>query len=175
MEEKDLIENEEEKEKAEEYVPNEWEIKYARLQAEFESFRQRLRKEKEEWQEIANAKLLKEIVEIMDNFKLALESIKHTRKKDAIIEGVEMIYKQFENLLEKEGVIKIETVGKIFDPNIHEAVGVEEVSNGEDNIILKEISPGYLFKNRLLRPARVIVSKKIQNKEVDNYGENSRN
>ena len=176
MEEKDLIEeNEQEKEKPEEYVPNEWEIKYARLQAEFENFRQRLRKEKEEWQEIANAKLLKEIVEIMDNFKLALESIKHTRKKDAIIEGVEMIYKQFENLLEKEGVIKIKTVGKIFDPNIHEAVGVEEVSNGEDNIILKEISPGYLFKNRLLRPARVIVSKKIQNKEVDNHGENSRN
>lgn len=174
MEEKDLIENEE-KQKTEEYVPNEWEIKYVRLQAEFENFRQRLRKEKEEWQEIANARLLKEIVEIMDNFQLALESIKHTRKKDAIIEGVQMIYKQFENLLEKEGVVKMETIGKNFDPNLHEAVGIEEVSNGEDNVILKEISPGYLFKNRLLRPARVIVSKKIQKKEVDEHGEDSRN
>ncbi|PNV79169.1 MAG: nucleotide exchange factor GrpE [Dictyoglomus turgidum] len=174
MEEKDLIENEE-KEKTEEYVPNEWEIKYVRLQAEFENFRQRLRREKEEWQEIANARLLKEIVEIMDNFQLALESIKHTRKKDAIIEGVQMIYKQFENLLEKEGVVKMETIGKNFDPNLHEAVGIEEVSDGEDNIILKEISPGYLFKNRLLRPARVIVSKKIQKKEVDEHGEDSRN
>ncbi len=174
MEEKDLIENEE-KEKTEEYVPNEWEIKYVRLQAEFENFRQRLRREKEEWQEIANARLLKEIVEIMDNFQLALESIKHTRKKDAIIEGVQMIYKQFENLLEKEGVVKMETVGKNFDPNVHEAVGIEEVSDGEDNVILREISPGYLFKNRLLRPARVIVSKKIQKKEVDEHGEDSRN
>ncbi|ACK41357.1 MULTISPECIES: nucleotide exchange factor GrpE [Dictyoglomus] len=174
MEEKDLIENEE-KEKTEEYVPNEWEIKYVRLQAEFENFRQRLRREKEEWQEIANARLLKEIVEIMDNFQLALESIKHTRKKDAIIEGVQMIYKQFENLLEKEGVVKMETIGKNFDPNLHEAVGIEEVSDGEDNVILKEISPGYLFKNRLLRPARVIVSKKIQKKEVDEHGEDSRN
>ncbi|MGB9811659.1 MAG: nucleotide exchange factor GrpE [Dictyoglomus sp.] len=174
MEEKDLIENEE-KEKTEEYVPNEWEIKYVRLQAEFENFRQRLRREKEEWQEIANARLLKEIVEIMDNFQLALESIKHTRKKDAIIEGLQMIYKQFENLLEKEGVVKMETIGKNFDPNLHEAVGIEEVSDGEDNVILKEISPGYLFKNRLLRPARVIVSKKIQKKEVDEHGEDSRN
>ncbi|WP_273333931.1 nucleotide exchange factor GrpE [Dictyoglomus turgidum] len=174
MEEKDLIENEE-KEKTEEYVPNEWEIKYVRLQAEFENFRQRLRREKEEWQEIANARLLKEIVEIMDNFQLALESIKHTRKKDAIIEGIQMIYKQFENLLEKEGVVKMETIGKNFDPNLHEAVGIEEVSDGEDNVILKEISPGYLFKNRLLRPARVIVSKKIQKKEVDEHGEDSRN
>ncbi|MGB9788815.1 MAG: nucleotide exchange factor GrpE [Dictyoglomus turgidum] len=174
MEEKDLIENEE-REKTEEYVPNEWEIKYVRLQAEFENFRQRLRREKEEWQEIANARLLKEIVEIMDNFQLALESIKHTRKKDAIIEGIQMIYKQFENLLEKEGVVKMETIGKNFDPNLHEAVGIEEVSDGEDNVILKEISPGYLFKNRLLRPARVIVSKKIQKKEVDEHGEDSRN
>lgn len=75
-----------------------WEIKYIRLQAEFENFRQRLRREKEEWQEIANARLLKEIIDIMDNFSLALETIKHTRKKDAIIEGINMIYRQFENL-----------------------------------------------------------------------------
>jgi len=139
-----------------------WEIKYVRLQAEFENFRQRLRREKEEWQEIANARLLKEIVDIMDNFHLALESMKHTRKKDAIIEGVQMIYKQFENLLQKEGVTKIDTLGKPFDPSLHEAVGIEEIEDGEDNLIVKEIAPGYLFKNKLLRPAKVIVSKKIE-------------
>jgi molecular chaperone GrpE len=147
-----------------------WEIKYIRLQAEFENFRQRLRREKEEWQEIANARLLKEIVDIMDNFSLALETIKHTRKKDAIIEGINMIYRQFENLLQNEGVIKMEVIGKPFNPSFHEAVGIEEVEDGEDNLIVKEISPGYLFKNKLLRPAKVIVSKKIEKKEVENNG-----
>jgi len=175
MEEKEVLEKEEIREveiKKEETVPEtsveDWEIKYIRLQAEFENFRQRLRREKEEWQEIANAKLLKEIVDIMDNFSLALETIKHTRKKDAIIEGINMIYRQFENLLQNEGVIKMEVIGKSFNPSFHEAVGIEEVEDGEDNLIVKEISPGYLFKNKLLRPAKVIVSKKIEKKEVEN-------
>jgi len=176
MEEKETLQQEELKdtsksEEAKSEISSEdWEIKYIRLQAEFENFRQRLRREKEEWQEIANAKLLKEIVDIMDNFSLALETMKHARKKDAIIEGINMIYKQFENLLQNEGVIKIEVIGKPFDPSLHEAVGIEEVEDGEDNIIVKEISPGYLFKNKLLRPAKVIVSKKIEKKEVENNG-----
>ncbi|MGB9857897.1 MAG: nucleotide exchange factor GrpE [Dictyoglomaceae bacterium] len=167
MEEKEVLGKEE---KVPEASVEDWEIKYIRLQAEFENFRQRLRREKEEWQEIANARLLKEIVNIMDNFSLALETMRHARKKDAIIEGINMIYKQFENLLQNEGVIKMEVIGKPFDPSLHEAVGIEEIEDGEDNLIVKEISPGYLFKNRLLRPAKVIVSKKIEKKEVEENG-----
>ncbi|MCS7201738.1 MAG: nucleotide exchange factor GrpE [Dictyoglomus sp.] len=182
MEEKEILEKEETKEvelKREEAKPetlvDDWEIKYIRLQAEFENFRQRLRKEKEEWQEIANARLLREIVNIMDNFSLALETMKHSRKKDAIIEGVNMIYKQFENLLQNEGVVKMETIGKPFDPALHEAVGLEEIEDGEENLVVREISPGYFFKNKILRPAKVIVSKKIERKEVENNGKDCRN
>jgi Molecular chaperone GrpE (heat shock protein) len=64
----------------------------------------------------------------------------------------------------------MEVIGKPFNPSFHEAVGIEEVEDGEDNLIVKEISPGYLFKNKLLRPAKVIVSKKIEKKEVENNG-----
>jgi len=169
MEEKELTEKEENTEIQTQEIPKEdWEIKYIRLQAEFENFRQRLRREKEEIQEIANARLLREIINILDNFHLALETIKHTRKKDAIIDGINMIYREFQNLLEKEGVVKMEVIGKHFDPNFHEAVGTEEVEDGEENIIVKEVQSGYIYKNRLLRPARVIISKKIEKKEVEN-------
>ncbi len=182
MEEKEVLEKEETKEielKKEDAKPetlvDDWEIKYIRLQAEFENFRQRLRREKEEWQEIANSRLIKEIVNIMDNFSLALETIKHAMEKDAIIEGIYMIYRQFENLLQNEGVIKMETIGKPFDPSLHEAVGMEEVEDGEDNLVIREVSPGYFLKNKLLRPAKVIVSKKIEKKEVDKDGKDCRN
>lgn len=169
MEEKEIMEKENNTQiQTQEISKEDWEIKYIRLQAEFENFRQRLRKEKEEIQETANARLLKEIIDILDNFNMALETIKHTRKKDSIIEGINMIYRQFQYLLEKEGVVKMEVIGATFDPNFHEAVGVEEVEDGEDNIIVKEVQSGYLYKNRLLRPAKVIVSKKIEKKEVEN-------
>lgn len=165
MEEKEIMEKENNTQiQTQEISKEDWEIKYIRLQAEFENFRQRLRKEKEEIQETANARLLKEIIDILDNFNMALETIKHTRKKDSIIEGINMIYRQFQYLLEKEGVVKMEVIGATFDPNFHEAVGVEEVEDGEDNIIVKEVQSGYLYKNRLLRPAKVIVSKKIEKK-----------
>ncbi|PMQ01481.1 MAG: nucleotide exchange factor GrpE [Dictyoglomus sp. NZ13-RE01] len=169
MEEKELVE------KKEETTTEDWEIKYVRLQAEFENFRQRLRREKEEWQEIANARLLREIVNILDNFHLALETMKKARKKDAIIEGVNMIYKQFENLLLNEGVVRMDVIGKPFDPNLHEAVGIEEVEDGDENVVVREVSPGYFFRNRVLRPARVIVSKKIEKKEVEENGKDCRN
>lgn len=158
-----------------ETLVDDWEIKYIRLQAEFENFRQRLRREKEEWQEIANSRLIREIVDIMDNFSLALETIKDAREKDAIIEGIYMIYRQFENLLQNEGVVKMETIGKPFDPSLHEAVGMEEVEDGEDNLVIREVSLGYFFRNKILRPAKVIVSKKIEKREVDENGKDCRN
>lgn len=116
-----------------------------RLQAEFENFQKRVAKEKEQLLQFANKGLLLKLLEVNDNFERALKA------ESEIKEGVEMIFKQFNDLLEKEGVSQIKAKGKDFDPRLHEAVTKE----GEGNKIVEVFQKGYMFKDKLLRPSKV--------------------
>ena len=140
----------------------EFKDKYLRAHAELDNARKRFIKEKEEYVKYANEDLLSEMIYVVDNFDRALAHMNGTQKVEAILEGINMIRKQFHILLEQKGVKKIESVGKKFDPTLHEAIETVEVDSDRDGIIIEEIQAGYLLKDRLLRPAVVKVGKKIK-------------
>lgn len=128
-----------------------------RKQADFENFRKRTEKEKRDFQQYALSDIMGDLIFILDNFERAF-SHSGDDSNPEYKKGVELIYKQLRDLLEKRGLRIIETEGRKFDPNFHEAVAREERNDIEDGTILEELQRGYFFQNRLLRPAMVKVS-----------------
>lgn len=124
------------------------------LRADFENYKRRSARHFEEVGEFAKSELLKRLLPVVDNFERALSF-----ENNPFAEGMQMIYRQLVDFLSKEGLQRMETVGKKFDPNLHEAVGWVE-SESEDGIIVEETLAGYTYRGRLLRPARVKVAKK---------------
>jgi molecular chaperone GrpE len=120
--------------------------KWIRLQAEFENYKKRIQKEKTDQMKFGNEALLKAFLPVLDNLERAIEH------------GVGITLKQFLNILEQFGVKPIPAVGEVFDPEKHEAVSQLE-SDFESDRVISEVQKGYLFHERLLRPAKVIVSK----------------
>jgi len=125
--------------------------------ADTENFKKRLRKEKEEFSQYANEKLLKELILINDNLERAFSAENPT--VESMKEGVDMILKQFQSFLEKEKVELIEALGKKFDPAIHEVMCQMESEEHEENTVTEEFSKGYQLNGRILRPAKVVISK----------------
>ena len=125
--------------------------------AETENFKKRLRKEKEDFSQYANEKLLKELILINDNLERALSAANPT--VESMKEGVEMILKQFQSFLDKEKVEPIEALGKIFDPAIHEVMCQVESEEHEEGTITEEFAKGYQLNGRVLRPSKVVISK----------------
>lgn len=134
---------------------------YLRLRAEFDNYRKRMAQEKEDFAQYAASAVLLELLPIVDNFERAQHSFeKHKDDTDEIIKGVALIHKQMEDLLKKTGVEPIECQGKPFDPVTMEAIMQKEVTEGEDTIVLEVVQQGYRVKDKLLRHAMVVVSKK---------------
>ncbi|MFB0564575.1 MAG: nucleotide exchange factor GrpE [Candidatus Aminicenantaceae bacterium] len=135
--------------------------KYLRIAAEMDNFRKRLEREKNEYLQYALSEFLKELLVVVDNFERALES-KEQKDDKNFREGMELIYRQYLDLLMKKGVKPIETEDKKFDPNIHQAFMTEESENVEEPEIGEEFQKGYSLHERLLRPAlvKVVVPKK---------------
>lgn len=132
--------------------------KWLRLRAEFENFKKRMQKEKADLMKFGHESLLKSVLPIVDNLERAVDHGKSVKENTSLLEGLEITLKQFLNTLERFGVRPIFAVGEVFDPEKHEAVSQEE-SDQEPNRVISEIQKGYLFHDRLLRPAKVIVSK----------------
>jgi len=130
-----------------------------RLTAEFDNFRKRTAREKEEFRKFASEELRLELVEVYDNFERALESAKNTDDVSSVVKGVEMVFKQFVSILEKEGLQKMECIGAEFDPHEHEAMLHVEHPDHDDNTIIDVCKPGFYLHSRVLRPAAVTVSK----------------
>lgn len=128
-----------------------------RLKAEFDNFRKRTQKEKEETAKYATERIIFSLLPILDNLERAIESSQTNKDFESFSQGVEMILRQFIKVLEDEGVRPIETVGAEFDPNIHEAL-LREASDIEENTILAELQKGYYLKDKVIRPSRVKVS-----------------
>ena len=136
--------------------------KYLRKAAEIENIRKRVVREKTEFYRYALAEFIKELFVVLDNFERALESIEDSK---SLRQGIEMIYKQYTNLLMKQGIKVIETREKEFDPYLHQAFITEESENVDEPQIIEELQRGYTLFDRLLRPAlvKVLIPKKKGN------------
>ncbi len=135
--------------------------KYVYLAAEFENTKRRLQKEKESLAKFGNESLLNDLVKVVDNLDRtmkALEGKEDPATKNIVI-GIEMVHKQFLETLQAHGLKKLESLGKEFDPNFHEAMAEEEVEGSEPNKIVNVFEEAYELNGRLLRAAKVIVSK----------------
>ncbi len=132
--------------------------KWLRMRAEFENYKKRVQKEKEDSIRYGNEDLLKALLPVIDNLNRALEHGDKAREISSLLEGVEMVRKQFLTVLEKFGVKPVPAVGEPFDPEKHEAIAQEE-REGDSNRVVAATEEGYFFHDRLLRPAKVVVSK----------------
>ena len=127
-----------------------------RLLAEFDNYRKRVSKEIEEAKEAAKRSIIKEFLVILDNLEKAIEmAYKH---KDAIIEGIELSIKSFKDMLKKHGVEEINPKEESFDPNLHDALMTQESDELPKNTVIQTVEKGYMLKDKLIRPAKVIVS-----------------
>ncbi|MGB8951079.1 MAG: nucleotide exchange factor GrpE [Candidatus Aminicenantales bacterium] len=131
--------------------------KYLRVLAEMENLRKRLDREKKEYYQYALSEFLKELLLILDNFERAFKN-KGQAEGTSFQEGIEMIYKQFTDLLAKNGVRPIAVDSKKFDPNVHQAVLTEESEHVQEPEVSEELQKGYSLHDRLLRPTLVKVS-----------------
>ncbi|MCK4646365.1 MAG: nucleotide exchange factor GrpE [Candidatus Aminicenantes bacterium] len=136
--------------------------KYLRKAAEMENLRKRVTREKTEFYQYALAEFIKELFVVLDNFERALESNEDGKN---LRQGIEMIYKQYTDLLMKQGIKAIETREKKFDPYLHHAFITEESENVDEPQIIEELQRGYTLYDRLLRPAlvKVLIPKKKDN------------
>ena len=128
-----------------------------RSQADFENYKKRAVREKEDAVKYANSALLERLVSILDNFELGLAAAKSEAEQSPIYSGMVLVQKQLNDLLEENGLQPIEAEGQRFDPNLHEAIA-HEPSDAPEEMVIRQNRRGYRFKDRLLRPARVVVS-----------------
>lgn len=139
-------------------LAEEYQGRALRAQADFDNFRRRTLKEKEELAQYATSKLVTELLPVMDNFERALVSAPANPEFEAFAKGVNMIFRQLEGVLKAEGLTAMETVGEPFNPEYHQAIMQVESEEYEEGIVTEEIQKGYLLKDKVLRPAMVKVS-----------------
>ena len=130
-----------------------------RKQAEFENFRKRMFREREEAAKSSNAKLLLDLVEVIDNFERAIKSSAESQDLAAFHEGIELIEKQFTSMLEsKWGLLRFESEGEEFDPEKHEAIAVDQSGDHPPQTVVEDYQKGYLLHDRVIRHAKVRVA-----------------
>ena len=139
-----------------------------KIQAEFEKFRQRLEREAEAAKLFSNESLILQILPILDNFERAIEHAEKSDDKTAMIQGVRLIHKQLNDTLRAMGVTPIEAKGRTFDPAVHDASVTIETTEVAPNLVVSEYLRGYLLHGRLLRPTKVVVSRRPGQKEPEN-------
>lgn len=135
-----------------------WKDLAYRSQAELDNFRKRSVREAQETRAYANADLLRALFPILDNFDMGLDAARAESGKSMIFMGMSMVNRQLQDFLRDSGAQEIETQGKSFDPNLHDAVSQEASDTITEGTILRVTRKGYKLKDRLLRPASVIVS-----------------
>ena len=144
----------------------EWHDKLLRLGAEFENYKKRVQKEKSDLIKFGNESLLKAVLPILDNLERAIDHGKKMNENGPLLQGVEITLRHLLNILERFGVKPVAAIGESFDPEKHEAVSLAE-SDQEPNRVISELEKGYLFHERLLRPAKVLVSKARPEKKTE--------
>ncbi|MBS7619272.1 nucleotide exchange factor GrpE [Candidatus Bathyarchaeota archaeon] len=152
---------EEERKKSQTYLNQ---LKYAR--ADLDNLQKNIQKRIEEGIERGLERFIIQLFPVAEELDLALEAAKKD-ENDEIAKGIEMVRKKFWKVLELEGLTQIESIGKLFDPNLHEVVMEAELPDHPNGIILEEFRKGFKYKGKVLRPSMVKVVKNIAKKEAD--------
>ncbi len=139
---------------------DDFKAKFYYLAAEFENTKKRFEREKDNLLKYGNEKILSSLVGVVDNFDLTVSALKNDNddKVQNIVKGIEMIRTQFLDVLKQNGLTQVESLGKIFDPNFHEAVAQAPAPGKEDQEIITEYQRGYILNGRLLRASKVVVA-----------------
>ena len=138
-----------------------WE-RLLRATADFDNFKKRAARERTEAAQFANASLLQKLIPILDNFEMA-QAAAQTAQGDKLASlqtGIAMIQQQFKGALAESGLEEVDATGKVFDPTFHEAVSQQETDSVPEGHVVQQIRKGYKLRERLLRPATVIIAKK---------------
>lgn len=132
-----------------------------RLAADFDNFRRRTLREREEAHRYGHENLVKDLLGAVDNLDRAIEHARRSGSADfeSMLQGVELVQRELNGVLAKHGVTRIEAAGELFDPTVHEAIAQKEEGSVPANTVVEVYQPGYRLWDRLLRPARVVVSK----------------
>ena len=144
----------EEKKRTDDYLS-----KMQYLQADFENYLKRIKKDADEQKKFATEQMIVKLLDIAENLERAVESVK-TIGDNPLNSGVKMVLKELKKLLQQEGISEIESVGKLFNPNIHEAVGQVETDNDSEGKVIRELRRGYMLHGKVLRPSMVEVTTK---------------
>ncbi|MCG2749976.1 MAG: nucleotide exchange factor GrpE [Desulfobulbaceae bacterium] len=134
--------------------------KLLRLAAEFENYRKRMERDRALALKYAEEQAFKELLPCIDNLERAIEQGRKAHNASDLLAGVELTYKGLMNALEKFELVPMQSIGAPFDPNIHEALAMEASGEVDPNCVLREFEKGYMYKDRLIRPAKVVVAKK---------------
>ncbi len=130
-----------------------------RSSADLDNYRKRMSKEREEAIKFANSSFLERLIPILDNFEFGLEAARTASSPVSILEGMKMVQKQIQDFLSSAGIEMIDATGQHFDPQLHEAISQEESKQVPDGIVIRQLRRGYKLRDRLIRPANVVVSK----------------
>ena len=141
-----------------------------RLSAEFENYKKRRQRELNEFKKFANEMVFKQLLSVVDNLERAISAAEENIES-GLLEGVMLTHKEIITLLETFNVKAIEAQSQTFDPNFHQAVTQVETDEHPDNTVITVLQKGYLLHDRLIRPAMVVVSKRVENK-IENTKEN---
>ena len=138
-----------------------WE-RLLRLTADFDNYKKRAAREKQEAIRYANEGLLEKLVPVLDNFDAALSAVQTSASDNAqsLQTGVNMIFQQLKKVLTDSGLEEVDATGQKFDPNLHEAVSQQETSDVPEGEVVQQLRKGYKLRDRLLRPATVVVAKR---------------
>lgn len=136
-----------------------------RLQADFDNYRKRIAREKEDAVRYANESLLEELLPVIDNFDLGMMAAEKASDAKSILMGLQMVQSQFKRFLEEHGVQEINAASGAFDPHQHEAVSQEAAEGVEEGHIVSQRRKGYKLRDRLIRPAMVVVAKASSGEE----------
>ena len=142
--------------------------RYLRQVAEVDNFKKRVNREKEDAIRYGNENLIRDILPVIDNLERAVAHAQGGGNGKPLVDGVEMVLKGLLEVFSKHGVVQVPAVGAVFDPGKHEAMAQVESSEYEPNTIINEHHKGYLFRDRLLRPALVTVAKAPPDKGAKN-------
>lgn len=156
QEEKKKVEELEKKLKEESDRNSEYWDRILRMQADFENYQKNMEKNMKEYEKISNERIIRDLLEDLENMERALDFAK--KRDDGIYESLKIIHDHFFATLQKYGLEIIESVGKKFDPYLHEAIVVED--GDQDNIVVEEFTRGYKLNGKVIKPSRVKVIKK---------------
>jgi molecular chaperone GrpE len=130
-----------------------------RATADLDNYRKRMARERDDAVKYANTTFLEKLIPILDNFELGLQAAKSGSGSSSILDGMAMVQRQLQDFLSSSGVEAFDAEGKPFDPNLHEAIAQEENAEVPEGQVIRQLRKGYRLRDRLIRPANVVVSK----------------